>query len=69
METELVAIFQPDGEGGWVAGVIEDGRIPEWIQDEIGSWAEDDLVGIVGTIRIERKPIGWAAALPEFENW
>ncbi len=67
METELVATWQPFGEQGWISFVLED-AMPDLI-DDIKSWSEDDIEGVVGTITIGRKPKGWVAALPEHEGW
>ncbi len=67
MNTELVATWQPYGEQGWVAFVIDD-EMPDLL-DDIKSWSEDDLEGVTGTVTIERKPKGYVAALPEHEGW
>jgi hypothetical protein len=69
MNTELVATFQPDGEPGWLAAVIEHSDLPEPFASELDGWDVDDLEGAIATITIGRKPVGYVAALPEFEGW
>ena len=68
--TELVATFTPDSEMAWVAyKMLDSGELPEMLKFDILAWSEDDLEGAIGTIRIERKPVGYVASLPEFEGW
>lgn len=66
-KTELVAIWQPGGVHSEVAFVVED-SIPDLL-DSIRLWAEDDIEGPIGTITIERKPVGWVASLPDHDGW
>lgn len=63
-QTEIVYAWNPDGESGWVA-------YDNWLDvvAEIDAWSEDDIEGPVGTIKVERKPVGYVASLPEFERW
>lgn len=67
--TELVAIWQPEGESGWLGFEIDHDTFGGLIEAELDGWDEETVEGLIGTIRIERKPKGWAAALPEHEGW
>lgn len=63
-ETELVYVWTPTDEGRWVAYTSWDD-----LEGEVNAWAEDDIEGPIGTISVERKPVGYVASLPEFEGW
>ena len=71
--TELVAMWSPEGEPGYVAFLFEKvvaGDPNEaMISDIVDAWSEDDIEGVIGTIVIERKPKGWVESLPEHAGW
>ena len=67
-DTELVATFQPEGDPGIVSVLITPPSMENlWWQ--IDGWADDDLEGVIGTVTIARKPVGFVASLPEFTGW
>ena len=66
--TELVAIFQPEGEEG-VVSVVIGYRAWDDLWHEIGAWACVDVEGPIGVITLSRKPVGHVESLPEHPGW
>ena len=62
--TEVVYIWTPTDASAWIAFTSWDD-----LAADVADWGEDDLEGPIGTITVERKPVGFVASLPEFEGW
>ena len=66
--TELVATFQPESD----AGVVSVCFTLSWLETlgvDAEGWADDDIEGPIGVIRLSRKPVGFVDSLPEFPGW
>jgi hypothetical protein len=63
-QTEVVYTWRPIAEA-WVLAYTS------WkdLIDEVTPWCDDDIEGKIGTITVERKPVGFVESLTEFEGW